>query len=97
VIELYNSGPAAVDLSGMGLTDEFDTPYKFTFAASTTLGAGEYLVVIADTTKRSPLHTGFSLRREGDEVYLFARPGAGWSADRFGRVRKSACGLLNRP
>ena len=43
-IELYNSSGSGVDLSGWEFVDGVD----FTFAAGTTLGAGEYLVISSD-------------------------------------------------
>ncbi|MCA9449537.1 MAG: lamin tail domain-containing protein, partial [Candidatus Omnitrophica bacterium] len=43
-VELYNSGPSAVDLSGWTFTDGMD----FTFPAATTLDSGSFLVVAED-------------------------------------------------
>ena len=45
-IELQNTGPAAVDLSGWHLTDDLSDFAKWTFPAE-TLGAGKFLVVFA--------------------------------------------------
>ena len=43
-IELYNRGPAAVDLTGWVIEDAV----RFDFAPGTTLGSGEYMVVAGD-------------------------------------------------
>jgi hypothetical protein len=72
LIELYNDGPSAVDLSGMGLTDNAANPDKFTFPAGTSLAAGAYLVVYANAPDGTPgFHVGFSLGANGDSVYLY--------------------------
>jgi hypothetical protein len=70
LIELYNYGTSTVDLSGMGLTDNAGLPYKYTFPASTVLGAGQYLVLFADSQTGTGIHLGFSLKASGDNVYL---------------------------
>ncbi|MBR3630234.1 MAG: CotH kinase family protein [Oscillospiraceae bacterium] len=49
-IELYNSGSAAADLSGWGISDKATKPYRFTFPAGTSLAAGERLVIYCDST-----------------------------------------------
>lgn len=71
IIELHNSGGAAVDLSGKSLTDDPLLPRKFVFPAGTNIAAGGYLVVYADLNTSAPgLHTGFALDAEGDVVQL---------------------------
>jgi hypothetical protein len=73
-IELFNEGSTSVDLSGLRLTDDPATPGKFTFPATTTLGAGARLVVFANNPDATPgFHLGFSLDQDGDGVYLFSR------------------------
>lgn len=71
-IELYNTGPGAVNLTGLGLTDNLSQPMKYVFpAGSKTLAVGEFLVVWCDTATNSPgLHTGFSFSSSGEEVGL---------------------------
>ena len=63
-IELYNPGPAAVNLSGLGLTDNLSQPMKFIFpAGSPTLGVGKYYLVWCDAVidpNPQNIHTGFS-------------------------------------
>ncbi len=52
-IELHNTGPAAVDLTGWGLSDSA-APFKWTFPAGTTIGAGAHLIVWASSKDRGP-------------------------------------------
>ncbi|MBL9200806.1 MAG: lamin tail domain-containing protein, partial [Opitutaceae bacterium] len=71
IIELHNSGATAIDLAGKSLTDDPATPRKYVFPAGTSIAAGGYIVVYADTATNAPgLHTGFSLDAEGDTVRL---------------------------
>ena len=44
-VELYNMSSRTVDLSGCGLTDSEDNPFKYTFPDGTELKADSYLVV----------------------------------------------------
>ncbi len=87
IIELFNAGSAAVDLSGKRLTDATaTTPY--TFPSGTSIGPGAYLVVYADSETTAPgLHLGFNLDAEGDEVRLLdstANGGAVLDSIKFG-------------
>ncbi len=78
LIELHNFGPTSVDLSGMGLTDAATNHFKFTFPANTLLAAGAYLVLYADNNLGGAfLHTGFSLKQEGDDLSLYDKPATG--------------------
>ncbi|MCX6904531.1 MAG: lamin tail domain-containing protein [Verrucomicrobia bacterium] len=76
LIELYNAGSAAVDLSGMSLTDDPTAPQKYVFPSGASIGVGQYLVLYADNEVQ-PLgyHLGFGLAREGGGVYLFTAGG----------------------
>ncbi len=82
VIELHNYGPAGVSLAGFGLTDESDTPFKFTFPSGVVIPAGGYLLVMADSLppQSGELHTGFGLDA-GGEIISLTTP-AGVLADR---------------
>ena len=78
LIEIYNHGMVSVDLSGMGLTDTPTNHFKFTFPSNTVLAAGSYLVLYADNNVGGAfLHTGFSLKQEGDDLSLFDKTAAG--------------------
>ena len=72
VIELFNSGGTAIDLAGRSLTDDPLVKAKYVFPAGTTIAAGGYRIVYADTDLTAPgLHAGFALDAQGDGVYLF--------------------------
>jgi hypothetical protein len=72
LIELFNNGDSAQDLSGLGLTDDANTKYKFTFPTGTMLAPGGFLLIYADTTSgASELHSGFTLKQSGGALYLF--------------------------
>ena len=71
-IELKNTGPTALDLSGMYLSDDRANPLKWQFPAGTTIAAGGYLLIWADNDEGdSPgLHTNFKLSADGESVVL---------------------------
>lgn len=75
-IELYNPGNSAVSLSGYGLSD---TPgeIRFTFPEGASIGAGEYLTVIADKGESAGgvWYTGFSLSKSGETLVLTSPDG----------------------
>jgi hypothetical protein len=73
LIELFNAGTTAINLAGKSLTDDPAAVQKYVFPAGTTIAAGGYLVVFADTNASTAqqLHTGFALDAEGDQVLLF--------------------------
>jgi hypothetical protein len=77
LIELYNAGPAAVNLGGLGLTDDPDDPFKFTFPPGLNLDPGDYLVLYADNPGGPGLFTGFGLDQGGDSLFLYDAPGRG--------------------
>jgi VCBS repeat-containing protein len=71
-IELFNAGNSLISLDGMSLTDDPTVPAKYVFDANAEIPSGQYLTVYADTnTAGAGIHTGFSLRSEGEGVYLF--------------------------
>ena len=73
MIELYNSGTVAGNLTGMGISDTPGTPYRYTIPAGVTLAPGAYLVIYADkTTAAGELHTQFGLKDIGGSVMLSA-------------------------
>ena len=72
MIELISDGVAAVDLSGMGISDDPANPIKFVLPAGTVLGVDQYLVLYADSdTTTAGLHVGFKLSGGSGGVYLF--------------------------
>ena len=85
LVELLNPGSNVVSLTGMGLTDEPDQPFKFVFPAGTTLGPGQYLVLYADSDATPPgFHLGFSFKQNGDELFFTAGNGMLFDSVTFG-------------
>lgn len=74
-IEIYNRSGAAISLAGYALSDNAKNPAKWVFP-EVTLGAGEYLVVLASgnnvTDTSRTLETNFGISADGDTVFLFA-------------------------
>tara|TARA_R100001143_G_scaffold63267_1_gene69259 strand:- start:20180 stop:23431 length:3252 start_codon:yes stop_codon:yes gene_type:complete len=72
-IELYNPGDHPISLDGYGLSDDYDTPFKWVFPVM-TLDAGEYLIIWASnkdrTSPEGQLHTNFAIQAAGEEVIL---------------------------
>jgi len=70
-IEIYNAGTSPVSLANWSLSNSGD-PRKFVFRAGTSLGGNSYLVVWCDSQTNAPgLHTGFTLGRKGESVFLY--------------------------
>ncbi len=71
-IELQNTSGAPVNVAGWSVSDEGNAR-KYVLPAGTTIPAGGFLVLWCDrVTNASPgLHTGFSLERSGDCVFLY--------------------------
>jgi hypothetical protein len=71
-IELYNPTTQPVDLSNWGLTDSQASPLKYVFPAGTSIAAKGCLLVWCDNdTTVAGLHTGWTLKDNGDDVALF--------------------------
>jgi len=67
-IELYNPGPAPVDIGGMFLTDDLREPTKWHIPdrqpQRTTIPAGGFILIWADGDSNDPgLHASFRLSR----------------------------------
>lgn len=85
LVELYNAGPTAFDLAGVGLSDAPRNPRQFVFPPGATLGPGQYLVFYGDNeTVPAGYHFGFGLNQEGASVYLVAATGAVLDSVTFG-------------
>ncbi len=76
-LEIYNSGPATVDLTGWHLTDRINDRTQWTFPGG-SLGPGESLLVFASEKDRrevgQELHTNFRLS-EGEYLGLYLPDG----------------------
>lgn len=72
-IEIFNAGDAPVNLSGFGLSDDEDEPFKWTFP-DTTIQPGEFMLIWASDKNRSvtggELHTNFGVSAGGEELFL---------------------------
>ncbi len=79
-IELYNSGPDPLDLTGFFLADNYTRTAPWSFPAGTTLGSGKFLVVWADGQPAQSApgipHTSFRLTAGTGTVALGSKPGA---------------------
>ncbi|MHB1307443.1 MAG: lamin tail domain-containing protein [Limisphaerales bacterium] len=86
--ELYNDGPAPVDLSGFTLTDNLSLPGQWTLPAGTVIPARGHLLVWADdeTEQNTPtrLHASFKLSLGGEALGLFAPNGVRIDSVTFG-------------
>jgi len=71
--ELYNPGPAAVQMGGLYLTDDLGNTTKWAFP-DTVLPADGFLLVWCDEDPLDgPLHTNFKLGAGGEMIGLFGR------------------------
>ena len=75
LVELHNAGNETVNLRGMSLSDDPSDPTKFVFTDDLLIQPGGYLSLIADDANTPGLHLGFSLRREGEGVFLYEAVG----------------------
>ncbi len=77
-IEIYNSGPGAVNLGDWRLTDDAEELSKWTFP-STNLASGQYLIVFASGKNRTVagarLHANFQLDSTGEYLALIRPDG----------------------
>lgn len=78
-VELYNSSASAVDLSGWGLSNKTNSPFRWVFPAGTSLASKAYLRVWMSqkdrTASRTSLHTNFNVDNGADDVVLTAPDG----------------------
>ncbi len=78
-IEIYNSGDEPVNLSGFGLSDDYDNPFRWAFP-DTSIAPGEFMLIWASNKNRqqpgAPLHTNFAISSSGEEVILTSPDGA---------------------
>lgn len=81
-IEIYNPEAEPLSLAGYHLTDDVETPDKFTFQEGAVIPGGGYLVVFASgnevpnyTDASGNIHTNFSLDGDGDYLALIGPEG----------------------
>jgi hypothetical protein len=77
-IELYNGNDAEFDLTGFGLSDNINDPFKWVFP-SIILNPESYLLIFAsgeDEDSLTNLHTNFKIASEGETIILTNPSGA---------------------
>lgn len=75
-IELFNTGPADVDLLGWAISDDADLPTTHVFTASVVVPTGGFVLLLPDALPEAgPAHLGFKLGADGEEVVLTAPGG----------------------
>jgi hypothetical protein len=76
-VELYNPGDETVDLEGFALSDDSVEPRKHVFESGIEIAPGDFLLIWTDDDgTQGPLHTGFKLSGDGEEVVLTDAEGA---------------------
>ena len=78
-IEIYNNSDAAIDLSGVGVSDGSKNKFKFTFPDGTSLKADDYILVFCDDAASEAVgeyHAPFKLSATGETVYITAPDGS---------------------
>ena len=71
-LELFNSGVMEINLGGYGLSDEEETPFKWTFPQR-SIPAGGFLIVFGsgkDRTNGVNLHANFAIQADGERMFL---------------------------
>jgi hypothetical protein len=73
VIELQNYGTTPVDVGTWTLSDDPQEPAKYTIPAGTTIPAGGFLAIMADSlpSQAGELHAGFGLDSGGEVITLY--------------------------
>ena len=85
LLELHNPGSNAVSLAGLGISDDATQPFRFTFPPGATIGAGQFLLLYADSDATPPgFHLGFSFKSSGEKLFLTASNGLSLDAVEFG-------------
>jgi hypothetical protein len=77
-LEIFNPDPAAVDLTGLSLTDDPLLPQKWVFPAVSLPAKSSLLVWCSGKDRKNPaaeLHTNFDLAKEGGYLALVAADG----------------------
>ncbi len=84
-VELHNTSPNAVDLLGVGLSDDSDRPFKWRFPRI-LINPDGYLLVFCSGKNRTrtaaAMHSNFSLRASGETVVLTSALGSRLDAQR---------------
>ncbi|MBP7148345.1 MAG: DNRLRE domain-containing protein [Acidobacteria bacterium] len=71
-LEIYNPTDAAVDMSGMFLTDNLSSNTQYRIPSGVTVPAHGHIVFWCDSApSQGPLHTNFNISRAGEALGLF--------------------------
>lgn len=71
-IELYNSSSTTINLQGYGISDKNSEPFRWVFP-SVEIEAESFILIFAsgkDRTSGPYLHTNFSIKAEGEALFL---------------------------
>ncbi|MCA9263922.1 MAG: lamin tail domain-containing protein, partial [Planctomycetales bacterium] len=75
LIELSNRSGSEISLNGISISDDLNSPSKFTFPFDAVIEPYGYLTLYADDNQDAPgYHLGFALDADGEGVFL-TRPG----------------------
>lgn len=88
-IELYNSSSSSVDLSGYGISDNSENPYKFTFPQGSSINAGGHLLVFCDSGElqlQGQYTASFGISTDGENIVLSDRNGNAVDSVTFGSI-----------
>ncbi len=71
-IELYNNGDSSSDISGWGLSDQDDQPFKYVFPNGTQIAAGDRIIVFCDSdaAANNAQIAPFGLSASGEKIVL---------------------------
>ncbi|MCQ2433844.1 MAG: CotH kinase family protein [Oscillospiraceae bacterium] len=69
-LELYNGSDHEIELDGIGISDDTDKPFSFTFPENTKIGKGAYLLVYCDSKDTEQFTTSFGLSSSGETLTL---------------------------
>ncbi len=87
-IELYNPGASAINIAGLYITDDLNSPLLYQMPVgndSTIIQAGEFLVLWADKdTEQGVLHIDFKLSGSGEQIGIFDAMGNAIDSLSFG-------------
>ena len=86
-VELYNGGSSSVNLSGYGLSDDAERPYRFTIPEGIVLNSGQRLVIFCNSTAvelENQLCAPFGLSTSGETLLLTAPDGSEADSVTFG-------------
>ena len=72
-IEIYNETTDPVDIGGWTMTDDLSDPLQWTVPTGTSVPAGGYLVIWADSLDEvgTGIHSGFKLSGSGEQIGLY--------------------------